>query len=314
MRIERLAHLIAVARGDKPADLLLTNARIVNPLTGEIEIGSVAIAEGRVAGLGDYTTSRETRDLGGRFLAPGLIDGHVHLESSQLTPGEYSRAVVPHGTTAIVADLHEVANVAGLAGMREIMRQARRLPLTCFFTAPSCVPATTLESGGASISVDEIRRVLRWPNVVGVGELMDFAAVVAGDPMALAKAQAAGRLALDGHAPGLCGKALNAYLAAGVGSDHESTELEEGREKLRRGAHLMIREGSSERNLEALLPLVTDETYHRCLFVTDDRGPVDLLRGGDMDALVRKAILLGLAPIRALQLVVYAGLRKRRGL
>ncbi|MHB0868739.1 MAG: adenine deaminase [Chloroflexota bacterium] len=297
-----LKRLISVARGKTPADLILANARILNSFTGEIEEGNVAISEGRVAGIGEYGDARRTVDLRGQYLSPGLIDGHVHLESSLLHVDQYARAVVPHGTLAAVTDLHEIANVAGLRGIRYIMDCARRLPLDLFFTAPSCVPSTEMETGGARLDPDDLRQLLRRRNVVGLGEMMDFAGVLNADGQTLAKLQSAGSRPRDGHAPSIRGKELNGYLCPGIGSDHESTELEEGREKLRRGLHLMIREGSAERNLEALLPLVDDNSFHRCMLVVDDRDPLDLSREGDLDAVVRKAIRLGLDPLRAVQM------------
>ena len=300
--IEEKRHLVNVARGDAPADLVLANARIVNTLTGEIEKGDVAIAAGRVAGVGSYRKAREIIDLEERYLAPGLINGHTHLESSMLDVGQYARAVVPHGTSTIVTDLHEIANVAGLAGIRYVLEASRRLPLDLFLMAPSCVPATHLETAGASIGPEEIKKVLRWRGCIGLGEVMNYPGVLAGDDSALRKITAARTKAVDGHAPGLTGKDLNAYIAAGIRSDHESVAPAEADEKLRRGMYLMIREGSSEKNLEALLPLVNDRTWPRCLFVVDDRSAADILHDGDIDAVVRKAIGLGLDPVRAVQL------------
>ncbi|MBI2860390.1 MAG: adenine deaminase [Chloroflexi bacterium] len=296
------AELISVARGNSPADLVLANARVVNTLNGKVERGNVAILGDRVAGVGDYHKARETLDLGGRYVAPGLIDGHTHLESSLLDVGQYARAVVARGTSAVVTDLHEIANVCGLEGMRYVLDCARRLPLDLFLMAPSCVPATHLETSGASITAEDIRRVLRWRNCLGLGEMMNFPGVLAGDPAVLAKiALARGRI-IDGHAPGLTGKDLAAYIAAGIQSDHESMTAAEGEEKLRQGMFLMIREGSSEKNLDALLPLVNDSNFSRCLFVVDDRSCADLLRDGDIDAVVRKAITRGLEPVRAIQM------------
>jgi len=298
-----LADLVAVARGDSPASLILANAKIVNTLTAEIDFGNVAIFQGRVAGVGDYTQGEEVVDLGGRYLAPAFIDGHTHLESSMLHPAQYARAVVPRGTLGVVTDLHEMANVAGVRGIRYILDWGRRLPLDFYFMAPPCVPATTtLETPGAILDIDDFGRLLRWPETVGMGEVMNFPGVVSGEEGMLRKVALAQGRVRDGHAPGLAGKALNAYIAAGILSDHESTSADEGLEKLRRGMHLMIREGSSEKNLEALLPLVTDDTYHRCFFVVDDRSCADLLRDGDMDVIVRRAIKGGLKPVRALQL------------
>lgn len=299
MSIEKL---IAAARGEAPADLLLTGARIVNTFTAEIEEGNVAISGGLVAGVGGYDKAKKTLDLGGRFLAPGLINGHIHVESSLLTIGEYARAVVPRGTAAIVTDLHEIANVAGLDGIRTLMNSARGLPLDCHFMAPSCVPATPLETAGAELGPDEIRTALKWKGVIGLGELMNFPGVWMRDPGVMKKARLARDRVIDGHAPRVGGKDLNAYLASGASSDHESTAIEEGREKLRRGMYLMIREGSSEKNLDELLPLVTDKTYKRCFFVTDDRTCADLLKEGEIDAVVRKAISRGLDAVRALQM------------
>ncbi|HLB27732.1 MAG TPA: adenine deaminase [Dehalococcoidales bacterium] len=296
------ARLIQAARGDIPADSLLANARVVNVFSGEIEPGNVAICDGRIAGVGDYTKAKETIDLGGRYLAPGLIDGHTHLESSMLDVAQYARAVVPRGTTAVVTDLHELANVCGLAGLRYVMNDARRLPLDIFLMAPSCVPATHLETSGASLGADELRQVLKWKGCIGLGEVMDFPGVLGGGPAMLAKLELLRGKVADGHAPSLGGKNLNAYIGAGISSDHESVALEEAREKLERGMYVMIREGSSEENLDTLLPLVTDKTYKRCMLVVDDRSAVDLLRDGDIDAVVRKAISRGLEPVRAIQL------------
>jgi adenine deaminase len=297
-----LEKLISVARGEVSADLLLTNARIVNTLTAEIEKGNAAICQGHIAGIGDYHQAKQTIDLEGKYLAPGLINGHIHIESSFLNISEYARAVVARGTSAIVTDLHEIANVAGLKGIRYLMDCARGLPLDSYFMAPSCVPATHLETSGAELGAKELQAALKWRNVIGLGELMNFPGVLMRDHEVLKKIRQAKRKVIDGHAPGLSGKDLNAYLTSGASSDHESTTIKEGREKLRCGMYLMIREGSSEKNLDELLPLVTDKTYKRCLFVTDDRTCADLLREGDIDAVVRKAIARGLDPIRAIQM------------
>jgi adenine deaminase len=300
--LSELSRLISVAKGDEPADLVLADTRVVNTLNGEIETGSVAICGDRVAGVGDYKKAKETIDLGGKYLAPGLINGHTHLESSMLDVAQYARAVVPHGTSALVTDLHEIANVCGLEGIRYVLDCARRLPLDMFLMAPSCVPATHLETSGANIGPEEIRRILRWRECIGLGEVMNYPGVLAGDTAMLSKIEAARGRVIDGHAPGVTGKDLSAYIAAGMRSDHESVSLDEAAEKLRRGMYVMIREGSSEKNLDALLPLVTDRTYKRCLFGVDDRSCVDLLRDGDIDAVVRKAIRLGLEPVRAVQM------------
>lgn len=297
-----LARLISVARGELPADLLLANAEVVNVFTGEIEPGNVAICGEKIAGVGDYQEGKQVLDLGGKYIAPGLINGHIHPESSMLDIGQYARAVVPHGTTTLVTDLHEIANVRGLEGIRYVLNCARRLPFNLLLMAPSCVPATRLETSGASLGAEDIRQVLGWKDCIGLGEVMNFPGVIGGDEEVLRKISLAKRKIIDGHASGLGGKDLSAYIAAGIYSDHESVSLDEAKEKLRQGMFIMIREGSSEKNLDALLPLVTDKTYKRCLFVVDDRTCVDLLKDGDIDGVVRKAIRLGLDPVRAIQL------------
>ena len=297
-----LARLISVAKGELPADLLLANAEVVNVFTGEIEPGNVAICGERIAGVGDYQEGKQVLDLGRRYIAPGLINGHIHPESSMLDIGQYARAVVPHGTTTLVTDLHEIANVCGLEGIRYVLNCARRLPFNLFLMAPSCVPATRLETSGASLGAEDIRQVLGWKDCIGLGEVMNFPGVIGGDEEVLKKISLGRRKIIDGHAPGLAGKNLSAYIVAGIYSDHESVSLDEAKEKLRQGMFIMIREGSSEKNLDALLPLVTDKTYKRCLFVVDDRSCVDLLKDGDIDGVVRKAIRLGLDPVRAIQL------------
>ena len=297
-----LAKLIAVARGDAPADLLLKNAKIINTFVSVIEEGNVAIYDDRIAGIGNYQKAKEIIDLKGSYLAPGLINGHTHIESSMLHPAQYTQAVVPRGTSTVITDLHEITNVAGFEGIKFVLDWAQKLPLDMFLMAPSCVPATHMETSGAEITAQDIKRALKLPNAIGLGEMMNFPGVISGNKEVLKKIAAAQGKVIDGHAPAVTNKRLNAYLAAGIGSDHESTALEEGREKLRRGMHLMIREGSSEKNLDALLPLVNDKTFCRCLFVVDDRSCSDLLSEGDIDAVVRKAIRSGLEPVRAVQL------------
>ncbi|MFC1846968.1 adenine deaminase [Chloroflexota bacterium] len=299
---KELVDLISVARGEKAADLVLANAAIINVFSGEVEMGSVAIHGGKIAGIGDYRRAEEVIDLDGRYLAPGLINGHTHIESSMLDIGQYVRAVVARGTLAVVTDLHEFSNVCGMVAIDYILGVARQLPLDLFLMAPSCVPATHLETAGACMEAEELKKVLQMKGVIGLGEMMNFPGVInAFDNVVSKIAMAQGGL-IDGHAPGLGGKDLNAYIAAGIYSDHESVTLEEAAEKLKRGMHIMIREGSSEKNLEALLPLVNDKTYKRCLLVVDDRSCADLLRDGDINAVVRKAIKLGLEPVRAIQL------------
>jgi len=294
--------LIQVAKGELPADLLLANAKIINVFNGQIEPGNIAICGDKIAGVGDYHEAKEVVDVGGRYIAPGLINGHIHPESSMLDITQYARAVVPRGTTALVTDLHEIANVSGLAGIRYVLNRARRLPFDLFLMAPSCVPATSRETSGANLGPEEIGKILKFKECLGLGEVMNFPGVIGGDEAVLKKINLARGKIIDGHAPGLGGKALSAYIAAGIYSDHESVSPDEAKEKLRRGMWLMLREGSSEKNLEALLPLVTDKTFQRCMFVVDDRSCLDLLKDGDIDGVVRKAIRLGLEPVRAIQL------------
>ncbi|HCP60753.1 MAG TPA: adenine deaminase, partial [Dehalococcoidia bacterium] len=282
--------------------LIFKNARVVNVFTGEVEPGNVAVCQGVIAGVGDYQQANRVLDLDGRYLAPGLINGHTHIESSMLDVGQYARAVVPRGTLAVLTDLHEIANVCGFEGIRYVLNCIRRLPLDLLLMAPSCVPATHLETSGASLGTPDIRRLLRLKGCIGLGEVMNFPGVLAGDEMVLSKISSARGKIVDGHAPGVTGKDLNAYIAAGIHSDHESVSLSEAEEKLKRGMYVMVREGSSEKNLEALLPLVTDKTYKRCFFVVDDRSPLDLLEDGDIDAVVRGAINRGLDPVRAIQM------------
>ncbi len=310
-----LARLISVAKGDSPADLLLANAKVINVFTGKIEEGNIALYGDRIAGIGDYE-AKEVVDVGGRHIAPGLINGHIHPESSMLDIGQYARAVVPHGTTSLITDLHEIANVGGVAGIKYVLERARRLPFNLFLMAPSCVPATDRESSGARLGPEEIKEILGWKECLGLGEVMNFPGVIGGDEAVLKKIEYARGKVIDGHAPGLSGKALSAYIAAGIHSDHECVSLEEAKEKLARGMYIMIREGSSEKNLETLLPLVNDQTWPRCMFVVDDRSAADLLKDGDIDAVVRKAIELGLNPVRAIQLATIntAGYFRREGL
>lgn len=301
-RQSKAQKLISVAGGGSLADLVLAGGMVVNTFNGEIDQADVAVYGGKIAGAGDYRKAKEVIDISGKFIAPGLINGHVHLESSMLDAGQYARAIVPHGTSAIVTDLHEIANVCGITGIKYILDNARRLPFDLFLMAPSCVPATNLETSGATLGPDDIKKILRFKECIGLGEVMDYPAVLSGDADMLAKIAAAKGKAVDGHAPGLRGKDLDAYIGAGIKSDHESLTLAEAAEKLRRGMRIMIREGSTEKDLETLLPLVTDKTYPRCLFVTDDRHAEDILLDGDIDAVVRKAIRLGLDPVRAIQL------------
>jgi len=296
-----LEELIQVARGEVEVDLLLKNAQVVNVFSGDIHRTSVAISHTRVVGLGEYR-ARKVIDLEGRYVAPGLIDGHVHIESSMVSIPEYARTVVPHGTTTVIIDPHEIANVLGLDGIRYMLESSKGNPLSVYVMIPSCVPATHLETTGAALTADDIAPLLQDRWVIGLGEMMNYPGVLFRDPQVLAKLEAARGKRIDGHAPGLSGRDLAAYVAAGIGSDHECTTVDEAREKLRLGLRIMIREGSAARNLRDLLPLVTPENSRRCMFATDDRHPGDLINEGHIDHLVRTAISLGLEPVTAIQM------------
>lgn len=317
--ISRWQELLAAARGERPADLLLKNCRVVNVFSGDVVEADVAVFDGRIAGLGDYD-AREVTNLRGAFLAPGFIEGHIHVESSKLTPPRFAEAVVPRGTTAVVADPHEIANVWGIEGIRYMNRRSRGLPLDFFYMLPSCVPATSMETSGAKLSAADLYPLLADDQVLGIGELMNFPGAFLGDPEVLAKSALSGGVRpVDGHSPGLSGKNLAAYIAAGPATDHECNRLEEAAEKLALGMRVMIREGSTARNLKLLLPLVTPQTERRCLLVSDDRRPGDLTQAGHLDHLLRLAVAEGLDPVTAVRLVTLNvaetfGLRERGGI
>ena len=297
-----LSKLLAVSRGDEPADLLLTNAKLVNVYSAEIYDTDVAIYDDRIAAIGSGYAARQTVDLKEMYLAPGFIEGHIHIESSMMRVTEFARAVVPHGTTAVVADPHEIANVLGLDGIRFILESAKDGPLNVFVMLSSCVPATHMETSGARLTAEDLQPYLNHKWVRGIAELMNYPGVVHGDPDMLAKIEIGKDKRLDGHAPRLSGKALNAYVAAGVGSDHESTTLEEAREKLRLGQYVMIREGTTAKNMKAMLPLVNRDNARRFMFVSDDRHPDYLMEHGHMDHSIRMAVGMGLDPLTAIQM------------
>ncbi|MEY2557424.1 MAG: adenine deaminase [Verrucomicrobiota bacterium] len=296
-----IQHKLSVARGEIPADLLFKNAQLVNVLSGEIHEANVAVDDGRVIGFGDYE-AKETIDIAGAYLAPSLIDGHFHVESTMVTIPEFARAVVPHGTGAIVIDPHEYANVLGMDGIRYVLESSKNLPIDFFIMLPSCVPATHLETAGARFTADDLAFMMSDDRIAGVAELMNYPGVFLGHESELAKIEAGRGKVIDGHAPGLRGKNLNAYALAGVRSDHESTELEEAREKLRLGMHLLVREGSTERNLEHIIALVTPQNSANCSFATDDKLPGDLVHEGHIDHSIRKAIKHGVPPVTAIQM------------
>jgi adenine deaminase len=308
-----LAHRIAVARRAEEADVVLSGGRVFSVFTGELVDADVAICGEHVAGVGSGYEGRERVDVSGLILVPGFIDGHMHLESTKLTIDEFARAALPWGTTAVVLDPHEIANVFGLDGVRAMLRSADRIPLDVFVMVSSCVPASPFESNAATLSAEDIARFLaEEPRAIGLAEMMNFPAVVEGEDDAVAKIAAAGGRHIDGHAPELSSHALNAYLAAGVRSDHECTTFAEALEKRRLGMWIMIREGSAARNLEALLPLVREYGPTNCLLCTDDLEPDQLLEHGHVNDVVRKAVALGCPPADALVMATLNAARYHR--
>jgi len=301
-----LKELIEIANLKIEPDTLLKNVNLVNVFSKEVISTNVALGKEKIAGIGnDYQTGKEVLDLKGKFLLPGLIDGHLHLESSLLSPAEFTKAAVPRGTTSIIIDPHEIANVLGLSGINYVLRATENLPLTFFIMASSCVPATHMETAGATLSASEISKILDEDRVLGLAEFMNFPGVVNAAPEALEKIMAAqnkGKI-IDGHAPGLSGPQLQAYLAAGIGSDHECSTPEEALEKLRSGMRIMIREGTAAKNLKDLLPIVTEENSRRCILVSDDLHPDDLINHGHLDRILRKAFSLGFDPLKAVQML-----------
>ena len=301
---------ISIARGYAPADLVLRNARLVNVCSGECYPADVAIVDGLVVGIsepGGGYHGREERDVRGRWLAPGLIDGHMHIESTMLVLSEFARLVVPRGVSVVMLDPHEFANVMGVDGIRFVLESSRNLPLTAYIMLSSCVPASSFESPYRVLLADDLLPLLAEEQVLGLAEMMNMPGVLQGDEQVLAKIDATLKhgLVVDGHAPGLSGRDLCAYASAGVMSDHECTTLEEARMRIRLGMWLMIREGSAARNLDTLLPLVQELHPPRVFFVTDDRDPQDLTTRGHIDSMVRRAIELGLDPIEAIRLASY---------
>lgn len=297
-----LPDILAVARGDRPADLLLRNAGLVNVLSGEVHPAEIALAGGVIAGLGDRYDAHEVIDLEGRFVAPGFLDAHVHIESSMVPPAEFARAVVPRGVTTVVTDPHEIANVLGLAGIRFMLEESEDAPLDVLVNAPSCVPATHLETSGAGLEAEDLATLLGHPRVLGLAEVMNYPGVIAGSEDVLAKLRAFRGRPIDGHCPGLSGRRLNAYAAAGIGNDHECTTAEEALRKLRAGLTIFLREATNARNLRALLPLVLPVTERRLCLCTDDRHPADLLEEGSIDHLIRIAIAEGVDPVVAIRM------------
>lgn len=313
---ETLRQQIAAGRSIVIADLVLKNARIISVFTNEIEKADVAISGGKIVGIGTYNGKSEV-DLHGHYVCPGLIDGHIHIESSLLCGPAFEQAVLPHGTTAVITDPHEISNVAGTDGLDFMLETMKDLTLSVYFMLPSCVPATDLDESGAVLDAEQLRPYYRYPRILGLAEMMNSYGTVRGDAKILQKicdCTNAGKI-VDGHAPFLSGKDLNAYIIAGVLSDHECSTMEEGMEKLRRGQYIMIREGTAAKNMAALLPLFREPYCNRCMLVTDDKHPGDLLRGGHIDANIRKAIAAGVDPAIAVKMATlipaqYFGLKQ----
>ncbi len=296
---------LMAARGEVPADLLLRNASLVNVISGEIYASDVVVHDRHVVALGSGYAGAQELNLHGKYLTPGLIDAHVHIESSLVSPAEFARAALPHGLTTVITDPHEIANVLGLEGMRYMLERAKQGPLNMFVMASSCVPATDMETSGARLEADDLAQLLghRW--VLGLAELMNYPGVALGDEGMLDKIEMFRHLTLDGHAPDMSGPMLNAYVAAGVQSEHECTTVAEAREKLRLGLTIFIREGTTTRNLLPLLPLISNENQASICFCTDDRIPADLLDDGSIDYMIRLAIANGLDPVTAIRMGSY---------
>ena len=298
-----LREQVAAATGSKKAELVLKNAQIVNVFTQSVETGDIAIEGGYIVGIGNYEGISE-KDLGGAYVCPGFLDGHIHIESSMTSPGEFERAVVPHGTIAVITDPHEIANVAGTAGIRFMMQSAQKLDLDVYFMLPSCVPATDLDESGAELLARDLEPFYADEKVLGLAEMMNAFGVTHGDKGCFEKLVQARSLkkAIDGHAPALSGKELNAYVTAGIRSDHECSDFEEAKEKFAKGQWIMIRQGTAAKNLKGLMGMFEDPYYQRCLLVTDDKHPGDLIRIGHIDAIIREAVSMGADPIRAIRM------------
>ena len=301
-KLNKKLHVIDVAAGRAPADLVLKNATYVNVFSNELCHGDIAVAEGLIVGMGEYH-GKVGVDVSGKLVLPGFIDAHIHLESSLVSPTEFAKAVLPHGTTTVITDPHEIANVMGTDGIEYMLQATEDLPVDVRFMLPSCVPATPLDESGANLDYRAIDSFYDHPRVQGLAEMMNYVGVVNGDGQVVEKivASQAHHKKIDGHAPGLSGKDLNAYIAAGVYSDHECSDMEDAMNKLRLGQYIMIREGTAARNLEALMPLLTSQYVDRCMFCTDDKHPNDLLEKGHIDYIVKKAISLGADPIVAVK-------------
>ncbi|PKQ27475.1 MAG: adenine deaminase [Candidatus Anoxymicrobium japonicum] len=304
--------MIKLARGEGKVDLLLTNCMLVNVLSGAVHPASVAVSGGVIAGIDRGYAARETIDLGGMYLAPGLMDAHIHLESSMLTVPEFARVVVPHGTTTVVTDCHEIANVMGAIGVRYMIESSRSVPLNVFVMLPSCVPATPLETSGAVLDARDLEALKGEPGVIGLGELMNFPGTIAGDPGVLAKLDLFEGMPIDGHAPGLSGMNLSAYIAASPDSDHECVTVAEAEEKLQKGMYVFLRQGTGAKNLLDLLPVANASNSRRCCLCVDDRHPAELLASGHIDSLLKLAVGAGVPAMTAIQMATLNTARRFR--
>lgn len=302
--------IIAVAAGREKADLVLKNAKYLNVFSNEFLCGDIAVANGLIAGVGKYNGKTEI-DVSGKLVLPGFIDAHIHLESSMVTPAEFAKAVVAHGTTTVITDPHEITNVMGIDGVEYMIQASQNLPIDVHFMMPSCVPATEIDESGAELDCKDIDLYLDNKKVLGLAEMMNYVGVINGDKNVLSKivTSQAHHKKIDGHAPELSGNDLNAYIAAGVYSDHECSTFENALEKLRKGQFIMIREGTAAHNLKALMPLLTQQYYSRCMFATDDKHPSDLLYGGHIDYIVKQALKNGADPIVALKTATHHAAR-----
>lgn len=302
--------IIAVAAGREKADLVLKNAKYLNVFSNEFLSGDIAVANGLIAGVGKYDGKTEI-DVSGKLVLPGFIDAHIHLESSMVTPAEFAKAVVAHGTTTVITDPHEITNVMGIDGVEYMIQASQNLPIDVHFMMPSCVPATEIDESGAELDCKDIDLYLDNKKVLGLAEMMNYVGVINGDKNVLSKivTSQAHHKKIDGHAPELSGNDLNAYIAAGVYSDHECSTFENALEKLRKGQFIMIREGTAAHNLKALMPLLTQQYYSRCMFATDDKHPSDLLHGGHIDYIVKQALKNGADPIVALKTATHHAAR-----
>lgn len=302
--------IIAVAAGREKADLVLKNAKYLNVFSNEFLCGDIAVANGLIAGVGKYDGKTEI-DVSGKLVLPGFIDAHIHLESSMVTPAEFAKAVVAHGTTTVITDPHEITNVMGIDGVEYMIQASQNLPIDVHFMMPSCVPATEIDESGAELDCKDIDLYLDNKKVLGLAEMMNYVGVINGDKNVLSKivTSQAHHKKIDGHAPELSGNDLNAYIAAGVYSDHECSTFENALEKLRKGQFIMIREGTAAHNLKALMPLLTQQYYSRCMFATDDKHPSDLLYGGHIDYIVKQALKNGADPIVVLKTATHHAAR-----